>query len=107
MYTWVYMKKILLIDDDQFIRDVVGAKLSESYILSIAATGEEGYTLINESTPDLVLLDLDLPDMAGMTILADLKKRKQQKRFLSLFFQIMIVLRYKLKQKRQVLMIFL
>lgn len=68
------MKKILLIDDDQFMRDVVAAKLTGSeYQVEVATTGEEGLAKIDAELPDLLLLDLDLSDMSGLDILSELK----------------------------------
>jgi DNA-binding response OmpR family regulator len=68
------MKQILLIDDDQFIRDVVASKISnENYAVTVAATAEEGLRKAVEVRPDLILLDLELPDKHGFDVLNDLK----------------------------------
>jgi DNA-binding response OmpR family regulator len=67
-------KKILLVDDDQFMRDVVATKLSsEKYTVSVAATAEEARQKIDEVMPDIVLLDLELPDEHGLDVLRELK----------------------------------
>jgi len=68
------MKHVVLIDDDMFIRDLVATKLSsEHYSVATAATGDEGLRMVAEKKPDLVLLDLDLPDRHGLEILKEIK----------------------------------
>jgi len=68
------MKKLLLVEDDPFIRDITSIKLVEhGYTVIIAHDGESGLTQIDTEQPDLVLLDLDLPDMSGLDVLSHLK----------------------------------
>ena len=68
-------KKILLIEDDEFLRKVISRKLSEeSYVLVKASRGEEGIRIMKEEKPDLVLLDLILPEMNGFDLLARIKQ---------------------------------
>lgn len=63
-------KKILLIDDDPVILDSLYDLLSsqESYILQKTSQGEEGMSLIHIFKPDLVILDIMLPEMDGFEI---------------------------------------
>ncbi len=68
------MKKIVLIDDDVFIRDLVATKLSsENYNVIAVGNSGEGMKLVKEEQPDLLLLDLDLPDIHGLEVLKRLK----------------------------------
>ena len=61
------MKSILIIDDDPLIRKTLSTHLStEGYEIHTAMTGEEGLAKYDECFPDLVLLDVRLPDMRGL-----------------------------------------
>ncbi len=66
---------ILLVDDESTIRMFLEKTLSdEGYETFTAADGEEALRLVNEELPDLVLLDLKLPDINGLEILEKIKK---------------------------------
>jgi two-component system nitrogen regulation response regulator NtrX len=59
-------KRILLVDDDPGIREALGRLLgSEGYEVVLAATGREAVARFASSRPDLVLLDLNMPDLDG------------------------------------------
>lgn len=64
--------KILVVDDEPAIRRLLSAGLStQGYQVSLAATGKEAISLAEaETPPDLVILDLGLPDMSGRDLLA-------------------------------------
>lgn len=66
--------KILVIDDETQIRRMLRIALkSEGYDISEAENGEQGLTSILRLQPDLVVLDLGLPDMDGQTLLRELR----------------------------------
>ena len=65
---------ILVIDDDQCVRNTLATALTPAYAVHVAATGEEGLTRYEELAPDLVLLDVMLPQMSGMAVLRALKR---------------------------------
>ncbi|OGZ18015.1 MAG: hypothetical protein A2V72_02020 [Candidatus Nealsonbacteria bacterium RBG_13_37_56] len=68
-------KKILIIEDDKLLRKVIGKKLAmENYKIVEATDGEEGLRLSGSEQPDLILLDLILPEINGFEVLARLKK---------------------------------
>ena len=68
-------KKILIIEDDKFLRKVINRKLLEGgYSVIEAIDGEKGLKAIKKERPDLVLLDLVLPEMDGFEVLAEMKK---------------------------------
>jgi len=68
-------KKILIIEDDKFLRKVIDKKLSkEGYLVIEAVDGEKGLKAVKDKKPDLVLLDLVLPEMDGFEVLAKMKK---------------------------------
>lgn len=66
--------KILVIDDENQIRRMLRIALkSEGYDISEAENGERGLASIVRQQPDLVVLDLGLPDMDGQTLLRELR----------------------------------
>ena len=59
-------RRILLADDDSGVREMLGRVLeSESYRVTFAKTGREAATKFITDPPDLVLLDLNMPDRDG------------------------------------------
>jgi DNA-binding response OmpR family regulator len=60
-------KTILIVDDDPDLREALAEqlRLHEEFATAEAATGAEGVRLAREMKPDLILLDVDLPDMDG------------------------------------------
>lgn len=70
------MAKILIIEDDEFLRGLLVKKLSEEgYEMEQAENGELGMELILKQKPDLVLLDLLLPTIHGFEVLSWLRER--------------------------------
>lgn len=70
-----HMKKILIIEDDKFLRELIAKKiLSEGMDAIEAKDGEEGLKKLEEEKPSLVLLDLILPGIDGFEVLAQIKK---------------------------------
>jgi CheY-like chemotaxis protein len=68
------MRNVLLVEDDPFIRDITSIKLAEhNCSVSTARTGEEALASIKKEKPDVVLLDLDLPDISGIKVISALK----------------------------------
>lgn len=68
--------KLLLVDDDAEIRASVrlGFELQWQDVEFLeAATGEEGLRLVEEARPDLVLLDVGLPDRDGYAVLGEIR----------------------------------
>ncbi|MDD7793591.1 response regulator transcription factor [Clostridium sp. 'White wine YQ'] len=62
-------KKILIIEDEDYISDLLSYSLrKEGFITEIAENGEIGMKLIAEYKPDLLILDLMLPDISGFEI---------------------------------------
>ena len=62
--------RILVIDDDSAIRSSLRMTLEyEGYECVLAATGQEGLSLLEREAPDLVLLDVKMPGMDGIEVL--------------------------------------
>jgi DNA-binding NarL/FixJ family response regulator len=68
--------RVLIVDDHPMVRDGLRSMLmGESIdVVGEAGTGAEALDLVETVAPDLVLLDLGLPDMDGLTVLARLKE---------------------------------
>jgi two-component system nitrate/nitrite response regulator NarL len=68
--------KVLLIDDHTLFR--LGLKnlleRSDIQVVGAASTGQEGLELINNVNPDVVLLDMRMPDMNGLEVLKQLRE---------------------------------
>jgi len=59
------MKKILVVEDVEFNRDLVVQLLEDEYQVLTAADGAEGIRLAERERPDLILMDLSLPVIDG------------------------------------------
>ncbi len=73
-------KSVLVVDDDEHTRNLL-KDLCETagYTVRLAGDGVEGLKLIEESTPDLVLLDLMMPRKDGFQVLRALREQPQYK----------------------------
>lgn len=68
------MKSILIIEDDDFFRELVRKKLSsEGFSVFEAVDGEKGIKEVKEKKPNLILLDLLLPNVDGFEVLSQIK----------------------------------
>ncbi|AGF78855.1 CheY-like receiver, AAA-type ATPase and DNA-binding domain-containing response regulator [Desulfocapsa sulfexigens DSM 10523] len=68
------MKKILLVDDEEGIQMLYREELEdEGYEVISAYTGEEGIQKFKEESPDLVILDIQMPGMNGIETLRQMK----------------------------------
>ena len=68
-------EKVLLIEDERTIRRFMQAILTANgYDVLMAGTGAMADTMISSHCPDIIILDLGLPDMDGMTILRNVRK---------------------------------
>lgn len=66
--------KILVVDDDHQLRRALGSILrARNYDVALAESGEQALSLATERRPDLVVLDLALPGMDGMTVCTSLR----------------------------------
>ena len=68
-------RKILIIEDDKFLRDLISQKLlREGFNVVSAVDGEDGFKKAKEEKPDLVLLDLILPGIDGFEVLSKIRE---------------------------------
>lgn len=67
--------RILIVDDKEEVRNILGKILSHAgYQVDLVSTGAEGVEAVKAVLPDLVVLDLVLPDAEGLVVLEQLKK---------------------------------
>jgi two-component system response regulator AtoC len=72
------MAKILVIDDDVSISETLELYLTEEgYDVVTANTGTEGLNRFVKNSPDVVILDIRLPDIDGFTVLEDLREENE------------------------------
>ena len=68
-------KKILLVEDDLFMAELLSGELERAgFAMTTAKTGKEGVEKFESISPDLVLLDLLLPDMHGFDVLQKIRQ---------------------------------
>lgn len=69
------LKNILVIEDDDGIREYLKTILTENnYAVRVAGTGAAGMEMVEKFNPDLVILDLGLPDISGESICSSIRK---------------------------------
>ena len=69
---------ILVVDDEPMVREVVTAYLDRDGFTTIEASdGSQALKMVEERTPDLIILDVMLPSVDGYSVLAELRKHTQ------------------------------
>jgi len=72
-------KKILVVDDEKLIRWSLIQKLSQwNYETVEAETGEDALQIFESESPDMALLDINLPDIEGIEVLKEIKSRRPE-----------------------------
>ena len=68
-------KKVLIIEDDNMISSMYRTKLEQDgYNVVIANNGAEGLDKVREAIPDIILLDVIMPQLDGFTVLKELRE---------------------------------
>jgi two-component system alkaline phosphatase synthesis response regulator PhoP len=68
------MKKILVAEDDSFLIQIYKIKIAKAgFDVRVAQDGEEVFTVLKDFTPDVILLDLIMPNKDGFETLKELK----------------------------------
>jgi len=68
------MRSVLIVDDEIGVRESLKIILSNDYDLFLAKNAEEAFSQIKEHTPDVILLDIILPDLDGIKVLERIKQ---------------------------------
>ena len=72
------MPRILLLEDDMTFRDLVAAALRRAnYEVHTAADGQAGWDMLDKANPDLILLDMAMPRIDGLTFLRRLRGQEK------------------------------
>lgn len=72
---------VLFVDDERHIRTLVRYNLDrDGYQVLLAANGKEGLRMAQKEEPSLILLDVMMPEMDGLEVLAKLKHNKKTSR---------------------------
>lgn len=70
--------KVLVVDDDRDLVDLIASVLQDAgYLVQTAFNGKEGLDQVTDNPPDLVLLDLHMPVMDGLTFFRLLRQREE------------------------------
>lgn len=72
-------QEILIVDDDPTVIIALSKVLKEAGRIRFAADAKQAFSLIDEVRPDLILLDVDLPDISGLDICIQLKANDDTK----------------------------
>ncbi len=67
--------RVLIVEDQPVSRKILEAMLAKSYTVISAASGREAIKLAQENNPDLVLLDIEMPEMDGFETMEALRNR--------------------------------
>jgi CheY-like chemotaxis protein len=73
-------KKILIIDDEEDVRTYLNSLLTNNgYHTKVAENGEDGFRKLTEFLPDLIILDIIMPNQSGVGFYRKLKKSEVHK----------------------------
>jgi len=73
------MKKVLIVEDNSDNMDVLEAFLEDDYELLEATDGKMGLEMAIDEKPDLILLDISLPEMDGLQVIAEIRRNQEIK----------------------------
>ena len=71
------MKTVLIVDDDEGMRDTLTAILRRDYRVLRASNGEHGLGVLNRETVDVILLDVRMPGIGGLEVLRQVKETQR------------------------------
>jgi DNA-binding NtrC family response regulator len=69
--------KILIVDDEPQVAEILAKSLArEGHDATVAHSGEEALRLLGPAEPDALFLDVSMPGMNGLDVLAEVKRRR-------------------------------
>jgi DNA-binding response OmpR family regulator len=73
-------RKILIIDDEEDVRTYLNSLLTNNgYLTRVAENGEDGFRQLTDFSPDLILLDIIMPNQSGVGFYRKIKKNELYK----------------------------
>jgi|SRR5882672_4615620 len=69
------MARVLVVDDDETIRDTLYELLSEEYVCQTAETAEKAFARLEADVYDVVLTDISMPGLSGLELLGHIRQR--------------------------------
>lgn len=69
-------KTVLIVDDSQTVRELLSTILKERFEVIEAVDGYDALRKVNGHRLDLVITDIDMPDMNGLELICNLKKKE-------------------------------
>ena len=69
------MPKILVVDDDDTIRDTLYELLTEEYLCQTAETAEKAFARLEADSYDVVLTDISMPGLSGLELLGHIRQK--------------------------------
>ncbi|MFA6434923.1 MAG: response regulator [Elusimicrobiales bacterium] len=70
-------RKMLIIDDIKMNTELFEAEFEDEFEISVAGNGTEGLTAASAVRPDVILLDINMPDMSGIEVMRNLQARPE------------------------------
>jgi two-component system, NarL family, nitrate/nitrite response regulator NarL len=81
------MIKILVVDDHPLVADGIGAMIRDAFdleIIGICKTGNETLLFLETNQPDIILLDISLPDIDGLQLCEAIRNRNKEAKIIGL-----------------------
>lgn len=69
------MPRVLVVDDDETIRDALYELLSEEYVCHTAETAEKAFTRLEDDVYDVLLTDISMPGLSGLELLGHVRQK--------------------------------
>jgi two-component system response regulator PilR (NtrC family) len=69
------MPRVLVVDDDETIRDTLYELLAENYICQTAETAEKAFARLEADSYDVVLTDISMPGLSGLELLGHVRQK--------------------------------
>ena len=74
------MAALLIVDDDEAVRDTLYDLFSEAHMCHVADTAEQAMTWLDQGAYDVVLTDISMPGLSGVELLGHVRQRQPDAR---------------------------